>query len=370
MKFFYIADIKLPSFKAYTIHVLKMVDSFANKSKNVELLIHNCNEKYKYSKIKKEFLLTSNNRFYIKGFLNKSGNNLFTRVLFGLRTARYLKDKNGLFLTRSFFCSFFLILYRKEHFLEIHQALKGLTKFIFLNLGFIESRYIIRTIFITKKLEKFYNKKKLLSVVLPDAVNIRNIRFKKKQKKIIKNIYYIGSFYKGRGINLILEIAKKMKKKNFLLFGKRKDDEYFYNKLSNVKIYNYIKYNKVPNILAKADLLLMPHSINFVGIGSKKTDNIANFTSPIKMFEYLASGAPLMSSNLHVLKEILKHRKNSIIVKNNKSNEWIKAIKELESNFSLQKRIIKNGRVVAINNTWDSRTNKIIKIKLLNNYLA
>ena len=59
-----------------------------------------------------------------------------------------------------------------------------------------------------------------------------------------------------------------------------------------------------------------------------------------------------------------------LIVKNNKSNEWIKAIKELESNFSLQKRIIKNGRVVAINNTWDSRTNKIIKIKLLNNYLA
>ena len=161
-----------------------------------------------------------------------------------------------------------------------------------------------------------------------------------------------------------------MKKKNFLLFGKRKDDEYFYNKLSNVKIYNYIKYNKVPNILAKAELLLMPHSINFVGIGSKKTDNIANFSSPIKMLEYLASGAPLMSSNLHVLKEILKHRKNSIIVKNNKSNEWIKAIKELESNFSLQKRIIKNGRVVAINNTWDSRTNKIIKIKLLNNYLA
>ena len=92
MKFFYIADIKLPSFKAYTIHVLKMVDSFANKSKNVELLIHNCNEKYKYSKIKKEFLLTSNNRFYIKGFLNKSGNNLFQSV-FSMHAKRHVLRK-------------------------------------------------------------------------------------------------------------------------------------------------------------------------------------------------------------------------------------------------------------------------------------
>jgi len=365
MKFFYIADIKLPSLKAYTIHVLKMVDSFANKSKNVELLIHNYNEKYKYNNIKKEFLLTSKNKFYIKGFLNKSRNNLFTRVLFGLRTARYLRDKNGLFLTRSFYCSFFLILYRKKHFLEIHQALKGLTKFIFINLRFIESRYITRTIFITKKLEKFYSKKKLLSVVLPDAVNIKNIKYKKKQKKLIKNIYYIGSFYKGRGINLILEVAKIMKNKNFILFGKRKEDEKLYNKPSNVEINNYIKYYKVPNILSKADLLLMPHSTHFVGIGSKKTDNIANFTSPIKMFEYLASGVPLMTSNLLVLKEILKHEENSFIVKNNTSSEWVKSIKELESNFLLQKKIVKNGRFTAINNTWDKRTNKIIKLKTL-----
>ena len=35
------------------------------------------------------------------------------------------------------------------------------------------------------------------------------IFIKKKPSKVIKNIYYIGSFYKGRGIELIEKLASK-----------------------------------------------------------------------------------------------------------------------------------------------------------------
>ena len=56
----------------------------------------------------------------------------------------------------------------------------------------------------------------------------------------------------------------------------------------------------------KADILLMPYSLNKVLTNSSgSSSNTAKYASPIKMFEYLASGRPILSSNLRVLKEIL-----------------------------------------------------------------
>ena len=51
----------------------------------------------------------------------------------------------------------------------------------------------------------------------------------------------------------------------------------------------------------------MPYSLSHIGIASIKNNiNTAKYASPLKMFEYLASGTPLMASNLKVLKEILE----------------------------------------------------------------
>ena len=59
-------------------------------------------------------------------------------------------------------------------------------------------------------------------------------------KKLIKNIYYIGSFYKGMGIDLIYKIAQKMKDKIFYLYGARKLDKIPTNiKSADLKILNF-----------------------------------------------------------------------------------------------------------------------------------
>ena len=45
--------------------------------------------------------------------------------------------------------------------------------------------------------------------------------------------------------------------------------------------------------------------------------------SPLKMFDYLASGIKLLlTSNLKVYNHILKNRNNSFIVKKNDLNSW------------------------------------------------
>ena len=327
-KIFYIADINLPSLRAYTVHVMKMADNFCHFSNQVELLIHYKKFNYNYRNIKKDFLLLAKNLCLI--------------------------------LTRSFMCSFFLILNKKKHFLEIHHPMNGFTKILFIRFNFITSKYIIRVIFITKSLQKHFKNVNFKSIVLPDGAEIKNFK-KKKLKSKIKNIMYVGSFFTGRGIELILKIASILKNKNFLLYGKRENDfiNYKYNNLKNVKIFNLIKYNKVPSKLVNADLLLMPYALKNISIDTKKVDT-SKFASPIKMFEYLASGKPIISSNLPVLKEILINKSNCLIAKNNSAEEWVKNINFLDRNTLLKKKIAKNGLVTAAKYSWFQRANAVV----------
>ena len=85
--------------------------------------------------------------------------------------------------------------------------MKGLTKFLLLNLNFINSKYIIKVIFISKNLSKTYNLKNNKFIVLHDACDLKDFKSEIIIKKKVKKILYLGSFYKGRGI----EVSKTLK---------------------------------------------------------------------------------------------------------------------------------------------------------------
>ena len=93
-------------------------------------------------------------------------------------------------------------------------------------------------------------------------------------------------------------------------------------------------------------------------------DDISQFISPLKMFEYLATGIPIISSDLKVLREILKDQKFSSSEKLYKSFCLKKAILNLSNNYSLRNYISKNSLATAEKNTWKKRSEKIHNIYL------
>jgi glycosyltransferase involved in cell wall biosynthesis len=356
---YYVAEFSLPNNKAYTIHVLKMLNALNGNLDSCELIIPYKDKKNDYNYLAKSFLLKKKT-FSIKSIFNKNYQLTFLlRLIFSFKAALYVK-KDSAVLTRSIITSFFLIIFKKKHILEIHHEFCGFSKFLFINLNFINSKYIRKLICISKALKNFYANKTKNTVIMADAADMEFYKIKKIKKKT-KNIYYIGSFYIGRGIELIIEIAKILKKFNFILYGLRDNDiNNFKNLPKNIKIFNFVEHSKIPSILHKADLVLMPYSLDYIGIASNKNSiNTAKYASPLKMFEYLASGTPLMASNLPVLKEILKNNYNSIIVKNNNPSNWANEIIKLT--FKLKKIISKNAIKTASKNTWNIRAEKILK---------
>ena len=233
--------------------------------------------------------------------------------------------------------------------------MKSITKLILINLKFIDSKYIIKIILISKSLNKIYNinKKKLL--ILHDGVDLDNFK-KYKKIKNIKNVSYVGSFYKGRGIEIIYELAKKFSKIKFKLYGSSKKKLNLKSK--NIRIYGHVDYQKVPEILSRSDVLLMPYA-NVVHIRAKNI-NTANYCSPLKMFDYLASGKVIMSSKLDGICEVLKHNFNSIIVKKYNEKMWIDSFNSLIQNKYNLNKLQTNALLTAKKYTWNNRVKSIL----------
>ena len=142
----------------------------------------------------------------------------------------------------------------------------------------------------------------------------------------------------------------------FELYGQANNN--FKTDLKNVKIYDYVNYCNVPNILRNSDLLLMPYSKK-VSVRSK-TLNTADYCSPLKMFDYLAAGRVIVSSKLDGICEVLKHKKNAIIVDGFDYKAWEKEINNILNNKYDITIIQKNAFNTANEFTWVKRVSKIL----------
>ncbi len=359
MKITYIAETSLTNKSAYTVHVLKMCDALSKKSKLTLLLPNN---KIDYKTLKKEFMLTSKNKFLIESAINKKTSNFLLKLYFGYTVSKKLSNNDqDLIITRSFLSSFFLCLSRINHVLEIHSEFRGLTNFLMITLNFINSKWIKKIIFISETLRKKFiivDKKK--SIVLHDAVDVKNFVLSKTRKKQkIKNVAYVGSFHKGKGVEMICKLAPKFKKLNFHIFGDPLNKDY--PKFSNLKFHGHIEYREVPKKLKSSDILLLPSAK--VQFGRSKSVNISNYNSPLKMFDYLASGKIIVSSKLDGICEVLKHNYNCVFTNGFDVNDWENSINSILNNKYDLNYIRKNSIKTAKRHTWEKRVKKIINLK-------
>ena len=356
MKVLYIAETSLTNKSAYSHHVIKMCDAFGQKNCNLILVVPHEKNNLTFKKIKNNFLLNSKKPFLIKSILNSKIDNFFTRFKFAIKTSIFAKSqKPNLIVTRSLLSSFCLSILKTPHFLEIHNEIKSFSKFLFLDLNYINSKYIKKVILISNSLKKKFDISKNKILILHDGVDNKNFKKFNKIKKI-RTATYVGSFYKGRGIEIIINLAKKFKMINFKLYGQKKKIN---NKFKNISFFNHIAYNKVPAILAKSDVLLMPYA-NKVFVKAKNL-NTANYCSPLKMFDYLAAGKIILSSKLDGICEVLKHKKNAIIIKEYTLDDWSETFNDLlKHKYNLIK--IQNGSIkTAKQYSWNQRVLKIMK---------
>lgn len=174
---------------------------------------------------------------------------------------------------------------------------------------------------------------------------------------------YLGHLYPGRGIDILLEIASRLESCEFhIIGGTNKDLAYWqYNHVpQNVFFHGFIQPGKLPDFFSAFDILLMPYQKSVsVAVGGTDT---ARWMSPLKMFEYMSTGKPIISSDLPVLREVLAHEKNALLVPPDDADAWEAAVRRLQSNPALAARLGECAREDLVQNyTWQARAEKVLR---------
>ena len=348
---YYVAELNLPSKSAYSIHVVKMCEAFSKLGFKTNLLvIHNKNKEqiFKSYNVK--------NKFDINSILNESIRLTFiSRIVFSLKILFGNFNKNSFFLSRSITFALLASLIKKNIILELHHEITGFSKFLyyfFKKLGFINN---LNYIFLNKRLNKIYKIKPKKKIILDDAVNIEEF----KQKKLIsykKTCVYIGSFFEGKGIEQIFRLALLNKNIKFHLYGDKKYLK-INQKLKNVRVFNFINYNKIPETLSKYEIALMPYQKKVKG---RSSIWLEKYMSPLKMFDYLAARMIIVASDLKIYKHVLKNDYNSILVKVNNDKLWSQKIQKLFKLNNKKNRLMNNAFKTAEKYTWEKRCKKIV----------
>ena len=181
-----------------------------------------------------------------------------------------------------------------------------------------------------------------------------------KNKKSL-SVGYFGSLYKSRGVDLILKLSKIDRENKYFIFGNLKNYKNIKNKFysQNLSLNDYLPYKSVPENILKMDVLLMPYQEKIVAAGN--VGNIINFTSPLKLFDYMACGKIIISSQVKVLQEILKEKRNVIFIKNfNNAYAWKKEIQKIKFLNDKRHIISQNNFKMSKNYKLNERAKKIL----------
>jgi glycosyltransferase involved in cell wall biosynthesis len=374
MKIAYISTIQVPSTKANSMQVMKMCQAFTQLGNEVLLILpfkKTSNEaELGWKALSKHYGLQE--KFDIKWLKHGASRK---KHLFTWRAVSYAIQKRAdIVYSRSIPPAVMGLIRNLPAILEMHQPPTGVFGPMWFKL-FILLGGKKRLVYITEALrqeiqEQYPAARKIISLVASSGVDVERysqIIETQTARSILKIdkkplIVCAGHLYPGRGMKLFVELAKKLPNMQFIWVGgdskdvKSWNDVVVYEKLGNIKFVGFQPNELLPIYLFASDILLIPYEGYVAGSGGQ---NIASVSSPMKMFEYMASGKPIISSDLVVLREVLR-QESAIFCKSKDVSCWTQAICDLLSNPEKAAIMGNASRADVMKFSWKQRASKII----------
>jgi glycosyltransferase involved in cell wall biosynthesis len=180
----------------------------------------------------------------------------------------------------------------------------------------------------------------------------------------ILTIGYTGHFYAGRGIEILFNLAEAYPEVQFLWIGGRENEleevrgRLEQEQLLNVVLTGFVDNSQIGLYQAACEILLMPYEKSIAGSSG---GNSVDICSPMKMFEYMAAGRAIISSDLPVLHEVLDDE-SVLFCPPEDSSAWIQAVGDLIADPLKRNSIASHAKDKIQNYSITNRQKMILEI--------
>lgn len=171
-----------------------------------------------------------------------------------------------------------------------------------------------------------------------------------------KIVVYVGSLYENRGIERIISLAKIFTETLFIVLGGLEEQRQYYFDLSkkvnvnNILWKGFLPHSEIPDYLQAADALLLLFTWHVPTI---------RFCSPLKVFEYMAAGRPIVGEAYPTITEVLQNNHTAYLANPEDFEDLCENLKvALSDDVSDVGRLARDTAFELY--TWENRARSII----------
>ncbi|MEA5388511.1 glycosyltransferase family 4 protein [Haloarculaceae archaeon H-GB11] len=165
-------------------------------------------------------------------------------------------------------------------------------------------------------------------------------------------VAYTGHLYPGKGGQILAAAADRIDATVYVVGGYPEDVERVKTTTEptdNVVFTGFVDPSEIPLYQVAADVLVAPY-----------TRNARDYISPLKLFEYMAAGRPIVASDLSVLKEVLSHGENALLAEPGDSDALADAVRRVLSDTDLAQQLSATVSKDVRQYTWNRRAQRIL----------
>ncbi len=367
VKLLYVATMRLPTEKAHGLQIMKTCEAFGKTGATVTLMVptrrnalhedpfiyYGVTPNFKVSMQKApDFFTWGPFGFFLSTFLFSEA----VHQTLEFRNADVIYSRDAFVLAQYIFLG-------KNLVYEAHTTPTSISKFV--------ARRVSKVVVISQGLKLAYIKAGVPQekiIVAPDAIDLAAFapeRAGAETKEAArvrlglpldrKIAMYIGRLDGWKGVETFCEAATHFPNNCMaVVIGGEPAQVAEFKKnyiTAQIKFLGYRPYQELANNQIAADVLVLPNTA--------KDINSAKYTSPLKLFTYMASGVPIVASDLSSIREILTEDSAYFFVPDD-AKLLAKKIAEATDHHELAATKALTARENVKNHTWESRAQTIL----------
>ncbi len=197
--------------------------------------------------------------------------------------------------------------------------------------------------------------------VIPDGVDPDLFAIPEQDRRPVPGRFiYVGSLLPWKGLHTALRaLAKTPRAELHLCGGKPNTPDWNgllelagrLNVFNRITLHGALPQRELGPLLATGVAGILPLDGHFA--------IAARYTSPLKLFEYLCAGLPVLATDLPSIREIVTHEREGLLFPDRDADALADAMTRMMDESELSKRLSEGARVLAAEYTWQRRGQRI-----------